>query len=175
MTNNAASSGDFDVVAFHAAVDDARAARGLTWAGVARELNAPIAHLANVRPYSASTLYGMTAKRPDLLNPHMVMNLLRWLGRTAESFMPGHPDAAVAARIPDSVPPGLGRWNLFALKAALEAECAERGMTQPEAAAEIGVAPETLRKVQAGRGNIGISSLVRITIWLGRPATDFFF
>lgn len=166
--------GDFDVAVFHAAVDEEREARTLTWAGVARELNRPIAHLSQVHPYSASTLAGMTSRRADLLNPHMVMNLLRWLGRTAESFVPGHPDAAMAAMMADDAPRGLGRWDFSELHHAIQARCVERGITMADAAAAIGVPSASLHKVEAGRGTIGVRALIRMAMWLGRPATDFF-
>lgn len=69
---------------------------------------------------------------------------------------------------------GLGRWDFSALHDAIEARCVGRCLTADDAAAEIGVAPAMLYKVNAGRGTIGISTLVRMAIWVGRPAADFF-
>lgn len=88
--------GEFDVLAFHAYLDKERQAQGLSWAALARELNRPIAHLPHIRPYSASTFSGMP-KRANGTNSYTIMNLLRWLGRTPESFVPGHADSIVGA------------------------------------------------------------------------------
>ena len=63
----------FDGKALHAALDEQRTRRGLTWADVARETGV-----------SASTLTG--TKRGGRLEVDGVLAMTVWLGRPVESF-----------------------------------------------------------------------------------------
>jgi hypothetical protein len=89
---------EFDVGALHEALDAERIDRGLTWRGVADELWNLSAELNARRydhPISPSTLKGM-ANRGATSCQHALF-MLRWLGRTPESFLPPGAGSAGAA------------------------------------------------------------------------------
>ncbi len=157
----------FDVAAFYAALDKERQARGLSWAALTRELNAVFVHRPDIPPISTSTLTGMRNKGG--FNGNWVVHTMMWLGRTPEEFTPGH-------RVPGSPLPRLQhgflpRWDGGALFAALDARRAERGLSWPGAAQEIGgCTAATLRSVQRG---VGFPMVMSLLAWLERPASDF--
>ena len=66
----------WDLNQLHAAVDDERRARGLTWAALARELECTPSRLTNLR----------TARIADL---GLVMRITQWIGQPAAAFI--HP------------------------------------------------------------------------------------
>jgi hypothetical protein len=79
----------FDVEMYFSALDEERDRRGLTWAALTRELNAPFAHRPDIPPIASSTLTGMRAKGG--LNGNTVVHTMMWLRRAPEEFTPGHP------------------------------------------------------------------------------------
>lgn len=83
----------FDMRALHAALDHERRARGLTWDQLAAEINTPFEHTPSI-PISVGTLRTMTAKRS--VTGGVVLQVLRWLGRTPESFLVGRDQGARA-------------------------------------------------------------------------------
>ena len=161
--------GDFDARAFHEALDVKRQARGLTWAGLAAELNAPYSHRADIPPISPSTLSGMS-KRGGL-NGNIVMTALRWLGRSAEDFVLDGP-AVDNVSIPDAGPGHLLRWNGPALYAQLDARRSELGLTWAGLAKQLGVGVSVLRGY-ANSSAAGFPWVMRATGWLERPAAAF--
>src|SRR6185437_14863658 len=129
---------DFDAFAMYAAMDAQRLERGLSWQKVAREIWEQSAAL-NLRrhdhPISPSTLTGV-GKRGDCTCQHALF-MLRWLGRTPESFTTG-----------SVIPPGTDalpivgsdrrlRWNLGALYETLDARRRERKLTWRELASTL--------------------------------------
>ena len=160
--------GDFDTKAFHGELDAQRQARDLTWAELARELSGP--RREGFHPMSPSTLAGMADKK-GILSPNNVMAALRWLGRTPESFMAGHPDASVGARF--SADAELTTfWDFDALRTAVETRRVQLDMTPAQAAADIGVPVATVRTLLKG-GGAGFPRIMRFTTWLDQPATEF--
>ena len=103
-----------------------------------------------------------------------MLQMLLWLERTPESFVPGHlqPDAEAAAlALPES--DRVLRWNARALHAALEARRLERGLTWTQVANEIGgCAPASLTRLALG-GRVALPPVMRIVGWLDRPAASF--
>jgi hypothetical protein len=108
--------------------------------------------------------------RKGSLNGNIVMSALSWLGRTPESFVPGHPEAA--SRQPFPGESGHGRWNFQALHAAVDAQRIERQMTGAQVAKEIRISSSSISTLALG-GMVGFPRVMRITSWLGRPAADF--
>jgi uncharacterized protein YfiM (DUF2279 family) len=168
----AADLPDFDIAALHAALGEQRVARGLSWEGVAREISATGAGLTSRRPVSASTLTGMLTRRS--LEANIVLLELRWLGRTPESFIPGHPAPTTAqTALPDLPPEQVLRWDLPALHAALDSRRRERGMTWKQVAAEIrGFTPGMLTGLTRA-DHIGVPRVMRLVTWLEQPAVAF--
>src|SRR5262249_7170663 len=82
---------DFDVAALHSAINEQRLRRKMSWNAVALEVNrADERH--SIRPISASTISGLKSKRWGVEGDG-VLQMLLWLDRSPESFVPGHPGA----------------------------------------------------------------------------------
>jgi hypothetical protein len=86
---------DFSIAALHGALDAQRKARGLSSEGLTREINAQFAD-SRARPLSSSTVSGLRTK--SFVEADGVLQMLRWLGQTAESFVPGLADGRQPAR-----------------------------------------------------------------------------
>jgi hypothetical protein len=162
---------DFDIAALYAALDAQRQARGMSWQQVVREINALFAHTP-ARPISPSTVTGM--RSAGTIEGDGVLQMLRWLERTPESFVPGHPEAAMeAAKLPDVGPYRILRFDTRKLYAALDTQRTERGMTWKQVASEIGgFSAASLTRLAKG-GRTGFPQVMRMTRWLGRPAACF--
>ncbi|HUS62070.1 MAG TPA: hypothetical protein VMY34_07720 [Acidimicrobiales bacterium] len=167
----------FDIEQYFAAVDHERSRRGLTWAALTRELNAPFSHRPDIPPISASTLTGM--RNRGGLNGNIVVHTLMWLGRTPEDFTPGHPVSG--APLPSLEPGCLPRWDGEALYAAVDAKRAELGLTWAGAARDIGVfehdgrtyplyTPAMLRTL---RSIVGFPRAMDLLAWLHQAAATF--
>jgi hypothetical protein len=168
---NLEQTADFDIEALSAALDAQRIARGLSWQQVAREINA-LFERTPATPLSVSTLTGMRGRA--VLEGDGVLQMLRWLNRTPESFVPGSEEgAAESARLPDVAPHQILRFDTRKLYAALDAQRIERGLTWKQAADEIGgFNAAGLTRFSKG-GRTGFPHVMRIARWLARPAVFF--
>ncbi|HEY1864851.1 MAG TPA: hypothetical protein VGG77_14470 [Roseiarcus sp.] len=161
----------FDMGALHAALDSERRARGLTWDQLAAEINEPFKSTPSI-PISVGTLRTMTTKRS--VTSAVVLQVLRWLRRTPESFLTGRDLApAPGEELPEAGPTQILRFDTAALHAALDAKRRERGMTWSEVAKEMqGFTPSMLTNLAKGP-LIGFPRVMILTQWLERPAADF--
>jgi hypothetical protein len=164
----------FDAAALYLALDARRVELGLTWTGVADQLWALSSDLNDRRrdhPISPSTLTGMAA-RPRTSCQHALF-MLRWLGRTPESFLrgPGEDDGRFA--LPRAGPDRRLRWALKLLYATMDEKRREDGLTWPELAALLGCSPSQLTGLRTAKFATGMDTAMRIVQWLGRPAADF--
>lgn len=163
------SIGDFSLVALFEALDGQRVQRGLSWAGVAREVSARFPGTSRV--VAPSTITGVRTRAT--VEGDGVLQMLLWLERSPESFMAGHPLAGdPAARLVD---PGDGhvlRWDAVALHAALDEARADRGLGWAEVAAEVGCSPSNLSGLSRG-GRVTLPFVMRPVTWLARPAATF--
>jgi hypothetical protein len=172
---------DFDIAALFEALDSQRRSRALSWQGVARELwdqSAALNARRNDHPIKASTLTGML-KLKDTTCQHALF-MLRWLGRTPESFMPGSTADAQTADAQRTALPAVGpdqrlRWNLKKLSDALDSQRRERGFTWAQLAQELRCTPSQISGVKRARFAIGMRLAMRIVTWLDRPARDFIY
>ena len=163
------SAADFDIEALHAALDAQRQARGLSWQQAVREINTQFERTL-ARPLSPSTVTGMRGKR--VIEGDGVLQMLRWLDRSPESFVPGSQESA-AERLPDIGTHQILRFDTRKLYAALDAQRIERGMTWKQVANEIGgLNAAGLTRLAEG-GRTGFPDVMRMTRWLGRPAASF--
>ena len=83
----------FDAGALYEALDTRRTELGLSWSGVAHEiwqLSAELNERRRDHPISPSTLTAM-GRKPRTSCQHALF-MLRWLGRSPESFLAGGPD-----------------------------------------------------------------------------------
>jgi ribosomal protein L24E len=161
---------DFSLRALYEALDAQRQARGLSWSQATKEMHhAPKSN--RTRPLSQSTVTGMRTKA--LAEGDGVLAMLRWLNRTPESFVPGHPGSEeISARLPD-VPPGkILRFDTRKIHAALDARRIERKMTWAQVAKEAGTGASTLMYLSKGT-RVAFPGVMRIFRWLDRPAAGF--
>jgi hypothetical protein len=101
--------------------------------------------------------------------------MLRWLGRSPESFVPGSVLDAESTALPAAGTDRRLRWNLKRLYEALDAQRRERDMTWAELARELRCTPSQLTGIRKARFAIGMRLAMRIVAWLGRPARDFIY
>ena len=103
-----------------------------------------------------------------------VLQILVWLDRTPESFVPGIEDAQAARyrlRVVESN--RILRFDTKAMHAALDQKRQATGATWKAMAAAIGVGSASPLTNLARGGRTGICNAVRISCWLGRPTADF--
>lgn len=162
---------EFDMRALETALDDERRARKLTWDQLTAEINAPFKHTPSI-PISVGTLRTMTAKRS--VTSAVVLQALRWLRLSPESFLKGRDQApAPGEALPEAGPTQILRFDTAALHAALDAKRRERGLTWREVASELsGFTPGMLTNLASGP-LIGFPRVMTLTQWLGQPAADF--
>ncbi|MGH2812231.1 MAG: hypothetical protein ACRDI1_05910 [Actinomycetota bacterium] len=165
------SISNFDVNALFTALDSERRARSLSWNGLTREINALFRDVP-CHPIATSTITGLKGKREVIGNA--ALQMLVWLDRTPESFLPVHEDSAN----PEEVLPRLGpnrilRFDTRAIFRAIDAVRVERDLSWRQVAEEIGdVRAEQLTRLGKGAG-IGVVAAGRIAQWIGRPVASF--
>ena len=138
---------DFDLAALYEALDAQRRARGLFWAQATREINR-YPERAGGHPISASTVTGLRTK--SVAEGDGIPQMLLWVHRTPESFLPGHERSAAAiGRLPDVPPNQILRFNTRKLHVALNARRMERKMTWAQVGQEIGASGALLASVAA--------------------------
>lgn len=157
---------DFSLRALFDALDQRRRERELSWAAVAAEMNGG---QQRPRSLSATTISGVgrrTAAEGD-----GVLQMLLWLGRSPESFVPGL--AAGDRHLLRSPGPGrVLRWDTKGLFSALDAERRHRQLTWASAARDVGLTPGMMRALAKG-GRTSVPAVMRLVRWLGRPASEF--
>jgi hypothetical protein len=143
---------DFDLAALSEALDAKRSELGLTWEQLAIRVTDRPARGSD-RRMAASTFKGMSQRRS--VKDTVVLQALRWLGRTPESF----------------VPPAL---DTRAIYHAMNEKRADQGLTARDVAGELGRGfnPGMLTRLAGGTG-IGFPQVMRIFQWLERPVAEF--
>ena len=165
---------DVDLAALGAALDEQRSARGLSWAGVARELaGSGVGSSGRRAPVAASTIAAIGTR--SVAEGDGVLQLLLWLGRTPESFVPGHPLAwSPDTRLPAVGPGRILRWDTAAVFGALDERRTSRGLTWAAVAGEVGGGWRAGNLTGlASASRVAFPSIMRVTGWLGRPAAAF--
>ena len=165
------STSHFDLNALYAALDSERLARSLSWTQLTRDINALFREVP-CHPIATSTITGLKGKREVIGNA--ALQMLVWLDRTPESFMPGHNNSANPAEVlPRLGPDRILRFDTPAIYRAIDAVRVERDLSWRQVAEEIGgVNAAQLTRFAKGAG-IGIVTIGRIALWLGRPVASF--
>ncbi|HVN94488.1 MAG TPA: hypothetical protein VMT38_12365 [Terracidiphilus sp.] len=102
-----------------------------------------------------------------------VLQMLLWLNRSPESFVPGHEDdGRASAPLPNMRANQMLRFDTKKLYAALDARRAELGLSWALVAKEIGLSAASLTYLAKGT-RTSFPQVMRITAWLGRPAAEF--
>ena len=124
---------DFDLRALYEALDEQRRTRQLTWKALTDEVNR---HRTTLRPISTSTITGLKDKPAG--EGDGILQMLIWLRRTPESFVPGMVDPRSSCFMQPDLDSGqIRRWNKRALYAALDERRRAQSKTWDELATEI--------------------------------------
>ena len=160
---------EFDLKALHDALDQRRRSREQSWAAATREINR---FRTAGHPIATSTISGLESKTQG--EGDGILQMLLWLGRTPESFLPGYREAnAERFRLRELEREQILRWDTKALHSALDAQRQARGMTWKQVAQEVGgFTPAMLTRLSRG-GRTSFPSVMRIVRWLGKPAATF--
>jgi len=160
---------DFALRALYDALDAQRRERGMSWTAVASEVNR---FRTTLRPIAVSTITSLREK--PVGEGDGILQMLLWLGRTPESFVPSIPDADSAPyRLPALRTGQILRWDTRALFDAINAERARRQLTWTAMAREIrGFTPNMLTNLSKG-GRTGLPHVMRMVRWLAQPAVTF--
>jgi hypothetical protein len=156
------------------ALDAARRARALTWVALTAEINKPFHGTPSI-PISIGTIRSMRTKRA--VTSAVVLQILRWLGRTPESFLrrkeagPDMPDMNEA--LPEPGPGRILRFDTAAMYMAINDERVKRGMTWKQLPRELPGFTESMLKNLANGPLIGFPYVMMIPQWLGCPAATF--
>ena len=162
-------SRDFDVGALFVTLDAQRRSRGMTWQAVAREINGEV---AGARAIAASTLTGLRTRRA--VEGDGVLQMLRWLRRTPESFVPGAASStADGTALPQPGVDQILRFDTRKLYSALDAQRVDRGLTWKQVATEVGAGSAASLTRYAEGGRTSFPDVMRIAAWLGRPVAHF--
>ena len=157
---------DFDLHGLYLALEARKTERGLSWREVALEVRGA------ARRMSPSTLTGFASRA--VVEGDGVLQALRWLGRTPESFMP---DVADADANRYRLPPAKGkvlRFDTLKLHAALEAARSGQELSWDEVARRIpGAGGAALRALGARQGRVAFPLVGRIARWLDQPVASF--
>jgi hypothetical protein len=160
---------DFDLKALYEALDEQRRSRNMTWTAVTREVNR---FKTGGHPIATSTITGLRNKAAG--EGDGILQMLLWLHRTPESFVPGFPDAdAERFRLREAGIDQTLRWDTKGIHAALNAKRQALDMSWMDVSRQIGgCTPNMLTNLSKG-GRIGFPGVMRIVAWLGQPAAMF--
>jgi len=167
---------EFDIAAMYAAMEAQRIQRGLSWPQVARarwEQSASLNGQRQDHPISPATLTGI-AKRRDCTCQHALF-ILRWLGRSPESFLYESTPQQSGAALPAAGDDRRLRWNLKALFEALNDRRHERGVTWRAVAHEPRCPEHRLTGIRTARFAIGMRLMMRVVQWIGKPSATFIY
>jgi hypothetical protein len=161
----------FSMCAFHTELDEQRRVRGLSWTQLAAEINRPFESTPSI-PISPGTLRDMLKKRS--VTSAVVLQVLRWLERTPESFLSGPMRSARSEEeMPDAGLDRILRFDTRAIYEALQQERLRRGLTWQQVAHELpGFTPSMLTNL-ANAPLIGFPRVMILFQWIGRPAAAF--
>lgn len=163
------ASNDFSLQALYAALDAQRQERGYSWSRATREM---VQH-GKRHPLSLSTVKGMRTKA--LAEADGVLAMLRWLGRSPESFLPASDVTGERGACLPDIPSGkVLRFDTIRIHAALDVQRLERKMTWVQVAEEIGLGVSTLTHLAKG-GRTAFPGVMRIMQWLGEPSARYMY
>jgi hypothetical protein len=161
----------FDMQALHAALDEKRCALGLSWEELATDINKPFKGTTSI-PISTGTIRTMVKK--SSVTSAVVLQVLRWLDRTPESFLSGRlGQSNVDEKLPAAGAAHILRFDTQAMHAALNDERQRRGLTWKQLAVELPGFTQSMIANLAEGPLIGFPRVMMIPQWLKCPAATF--
>ena len=161
---------DFNLAALYEALDAERQERGLTWQEALSQINRRSDRRTAGHPIAKSTLSNL--RTGAIAEGDGVLQMLRWLNRTPESFVPGCEPLEVH-KLPDIPADQILRFDTTRLHAALGAQRVARGLTWKQVAAEIGGMSATSLTHLKNGGRTGFPFVMRMARWLNLPVAHF--
>jgi hypothetical protein len=164
----------FDAGALYRALDTRRSELGLSWKAVADQiwdLSGDLNDRRRDHPISPSTITNMAKTRRTSCQHALFM--LRWLGRTPESFLRDADGDDQRFALPDVGTDHRLRWALKRLYTTMNEKRKEESLTWPELATVLGCTPSQLTGLRTAKFATGMDLAMGIVQWLGRPAADF--
>jgi len=158
---------DFDVASLFKALEAKRTAEGLTEQQMMDAINR-VNNQLHLVPMSLATVKNML-RRNDTTCQH-ALHLLRWLGRTPESFLKGRAWDDAPVPFTDK---GRFYWSMRLLASAVNAEKSHQGLSWQQVARELGCSQNQVSGLHRRTYGISIHLAMRITQWLGRSSTEF--
>jgi hypothetical protein len=161
----------FDMQALHTALDDERRARDLSWAELAADINRPFKGTTSI-PINVNTIKNMSKK--SSITSAVVLQVLRWLDRSPESFLSGRmiePNAD--EKLPDAGMTRILRFDTRAMYAVLDDERLRRNLTWKQLVAQLPGFTQSMVANLAEGPLIGFPRVMTITQWLDCPAATF--
>jgi hypothetical protein len=161
----------FDMQALHTALDDERGARDLNWVELAADINKPFSGTTSI-PINVSTIKNMSKK--SSVTSTVVLQVLRWLDRSPESFLSGRlVEPTADEKLPNVDANRILRFDTHAIYAALDDERRRRNLTWKQLVAQLpGFTQNMVANLAAGP-LIGFPRVMTITQWLDCPAATF--
>ena len=150
----------FDVNALFAALDEKRIREGLTWNRVAKEIENRFTRV------SPSTIKNICEK--SRIEGDGVLQMLLWLDRTPESFVPGFHGPKERLRTPSGRK--VLRWDTARMFREIDRKRVQNGLTWKEISEQIGgMTPQQLKALAKG-GRTFLPEPMNVVVWLGIPA-----
>lgn len=160
----------FEMKRLYETLDRARLDRGLTWAELVAEINIAFEGTPSI-PISVGTVRGMEEKQS--VTSAVVLQVLRWLGRTPESFLAGNIETVPSEFLPSAGRGRVLRFDTRLIHAELNIERQRRDMDWKQVARELPGFSESMLTNLANGPLIGFPRVMLLTQWVGRPAAHF--
>jgi hypothetical protein len=161
----------FDMQALHTTLDDERRVRDLSWVDLAADINRPFKGTTSI-PISVSTIQKMSKK--SFVTSAVVLQVLRWLDRSPESFLSGRlVEPKADEKLPDAVATRILRFDTRAIYAALDDERHRRNLTWRQLVAQLPGFTQSMVANLAEGPLIGFPRVMILTQWLDCSAATF--
>lgn len=166
---------DFNLRALFLELDAEREKRGMSWAEVAREINgacdSPMNQPSSGHQLAATTIKATGVRR--VMEGDGVLQMLRWLNRSPESFVPGFADAELERySLPEPPADCMIRFETRKLYTTIADSIQKRNISWKDAADELGMGKSQLLHLEKG-GRTSFPTVVRIALWLNIPTAHF--
>ncbi len=159
------------MLALHAELDARRRADGLSWVELAAVINRPFENTGSI-PISPGTLRDMMKKQS--ITSAVILQVLRWLKRTPESFLEGNSESSAAEEcLPMAERHQILRFDTRALYEAVDCERRRRALTWQQVANELPGFTVAMLTNLAGGPLIGFPRVMLLTQWVNLPAATF--
>ncbi len=166
---------DFSLHALYLELDSVREQQGLSWSEVAKAINGASNRTLD-KPTTGHALAASTIKATEvrsIMEGDGILQMLRWLNRSPESFVPGFANGELDKYSLPVPPEGcMIRFDTRKIYTTIDDAIQRRGISWKQAAEEMGAAITQLKHLEKG-GRTSFPMVVRIALWLDIPTAQF--